>query len=68
MVQGHASRSVQPPGKEIPCLLSDAVDIGSLGCKRLSPSPSESEVKVRIVMRLGVRLGWILPWESYRRL
>ena len=68
MVQGSASWSVQPPGKKIPCLLSDAVDIRSLDCKNLTPAPSESEVKVRIVMGPGVRLGWILPWESYKRL
>ena len=57
MVRGHAGWSVQPPGKKIPCLLSEEVDIGYLSCKNLSPAPSESEVKIRIVMGPGVRLG-----------
>lgn len=57
MARGHAGWSVQPPGKKIPCLLSEEVDIGSLSCKNLSPAPSESEVKIRIVMGPGVRLG-----------
>ena len=54
----------------MPWLLSDVVDIGSLGYKNISPAPSESEVTTvaRIVTGPGVRLGWVLLWDPYEKL
>lgn len=61
--QGDAIWSALSRGKTA-WLLSDMVDIGSLGCKNTDPGPSESEAKavIRIVTEPGANVDRVPLW------